>query len=152
MPDSAQTREILTLRAPADKLYSVVADFESYPKWLPEFSQVRVLERRSPTDWIVQFSFRILLKTVVYKLAVTLDPQARTVRWTLAESDWMSRNDGGWLFEPVDAGSTRVTYDVALGVKVPLGGSIADKVSKMLTGGTLPRTMQALEKRARALA
>lgn len=151
MADSAKTQEILTLQASADTLYRVVADFEAYPKWMPEFSQVKVLERRSATLWIVQFSFKILLKTIVYKLAVTLDPSARTIRWTLAQSDWMNRNEGGWLFEPLGDQSTRVTYDVALGVKVPLGGAIADKVSQMLTGGTLPRTMQALEKRARTL-
>lgn len=151
MTDSAKTHEILVLQAPADTLYKVIADFEAYPKWMPEFSQVKVLERRSDTNWIVQFSFKILLKTIVYKLAVTLDPAARTVRWQLAQSEWMSRNEGGWLLEPVSDQATRVTYDVALGVKVPLGGAIADRISKMLTGGTLPRTMQALEKRARSL-
>ncbi len=148
MEQSAGTQEILVLKASAQTCFDIVFDFAKYPAWLPEFHAVRIVDVVDENTRDVEFTFKILLKKIRYTIRAVKDEQAMTVRWSLLHGEFMDANEGGWLFEPLEDGTTRVTYDVHLSIDAPVSRGLADKVANTLAGTTLPRTMRALEKRA----
>lgn len=119
---------------------AVITDYESYPEFLKEVSEVKV-EKKSPAATEVTYTLD-LIKKFSYTLKMTPKPPSK-VTWTFVKGDVMKDNKGEWNLEEISPGVTKATYsiDVSLGLLVP--GAIA----KMLIGNNLPAMLKAFKER-----
>ncbi|MBI4127037.1 MAG: SRPBCC family protein [Deltaproteobacteria bacterium] len=108
----------MLLRASPEQCYNVIADIESYPRFLPTIKAVNIL--RKGKGWC-EATFTVdLLKRLEYTVRVSFSSPSE-VRWTLVKGDMMTQNDGGWMLSPEGKGKTKATYsmDVAFSTWIP---------------------------------
>jgi coenzyme Q-binding protein COQ10 len=132
----------------ADLMYAVVADVETYPKFLPWCRGLRVLKRERVkgrevlyADMLIGFgSFRER-----YTSRVLLDPEARRIDVTQSEGVFR-RLETHWSFTP-EGESCRVDFSIEFEFKSRLLGAVAGKAF----ANVLLEMSQAFEARARAI-
>jgi len=144
-------KETVTINAAAAKCFAVVTDYANYPKWLPEFKSAEIVKRESDTVVQVEFAFSILLKKIRYTIRAEQWPDELRTHWTFVCGEMIDDTWGGWKFTALAEQRCQVDYEAGISVNIPISKGIANKVANLLTGTTLPRTFQALEKRARSL-
>jgi hypothetical protein len=83
-----------------------------------------------------------------YVLAYVWDGD-RSVAWTLDRAGMLKAMDGAYELVPVDGGSTRVTYRLAVEVSVPLIGMLKRKAEKVIIDTALKGLRQRVEATAR---
>jgi coenzyme Q-binding protein COQ10 len=142
MPGASRT---VVIHAPADVLFDVITDYASYPQFLSDVADARLVQRSGDTA-IVEFGLN-LIKKIHYSLKMT-EVRPTSVRWVLHESSLMKANVGGWTLEPLPDGTTRATYEVDVTPK----GFVPGPIVNALTGRTLPATLEAFKQRAEARA
>ncbi len=113
----------------------IIADFPSYPQWA---SGVRAAEVIEPEDGEpparparVRFTLDAGMIRDTYVLGYEWDGDAQ-VRWTLAEPGSMvSEMSGAYLLDETAAG-TDVTYELAVGIRVPMPGMLKRRAEKTI--------------------
>ncbi|MFH0799758.1 MAG: SRPBCC family protein [Pseudomonadota bacterium] len=139
MPTAAQSIEI---KAPVERVFDVVTDFASYPKFLPDMEEVEVLESGERSAK-VSFTTR-LIKRVNYILAFDLK-RPRGATWKLAGGDGVvKKNTGAWRFKKLGANLTELEFsaDMELGIWMP------SSVVGALISSHLPSMLECFKKRA----
>ncbi len=127
-----------------DDFYSVILDYETYPEFLPDMEDVRVVARDGRT---VDVHFTLnLVKQLRYILRLVESPDRYGLDWTLLEGPF-KKNAGGWQLEEAEGGRTHASYTIEVSVGVFLPGTLVNK----LVGQTLPATLKAFKERAEAL-
>lgn len=132
--------------APMAKVFEAISDFEHYNEFMPHTTLAEVIRREGNELWFrTALDFKV--KRVTYVLHVTLDPDGRGLRWTLAEGD-LAFNEGGWELEPYgpDGSRTYVTYTAYVDPGFYVPGFMLAK----LTEGSLPAVINAVRKRVGA--
>jgi len=126
-------------------LYSVITDFENYPKFMPEVVGVEILPGATKSKVRVKFEIE-LLKKFAYVLEFSMKPNEE-VSWKLVESNFFKNNSGRWHLVPKGAKATQVAYelDVAFGFMVP------SWITKKLTETNLPKMLGSFEEQAKAV-
>ncbi|MGW0187897.1 SRPBCC family protein [Streptomyces sp. NPDC003362] len=128
--------------APADVM-AVIADFARYPDWTGEVKEAAVLktDERGRAEQV-----RLVMDAGAIKddqiLAYTWTGD-HEVSWTLVKSQMLRSLDGSYLLEPGPAGSTEVTYQLTVDVKIPMLGMIKRKAEKVI----IDRALAGLKKR-----
>src|SRR6185437_4844603 len=132
-----RTTSSITVAAPRAAVMSVIADFGAYPQWASGIRSAEVVEPGADgRARRVRFSIDAGLIKDSYLLAYQWDADA-AVRWELAEGGAMiSEMTGGYLLA-ADGGGTRVTYDLAVGLKVPMIGMLKRRAEKTIIGTAL---------------
>jgi ribosome-associated toxin RatA of RatAB toxin-antitoxin module len=129
----ARTTSDIVIDAPADRIMDVIADFGSYPQWATGVQTADVVAS-SDGGRAEQVHFVLDAAPIrdEYDLGYTWDGN-RSVSWSLAEKGAMLTSmDGAYLLEPADDGRTRVTYQLAVDVSVPLLGMLKRKAEKVI--------------------
>jgi coenzyme Q-binding protein COQ10 len=141
----AGAEKSIVINAPPDVVYAVIVDYEKYPQFLDDVTAVKIVERGQ--GFTVLEQTLNLVKEVVVRLRLVETPNT-SVRWTSQPggSSLVKRNDGGWKLEDLGNGTTKATY----GLEVEVGMWVPQKIVDSLTGGTLPKTLEAFKKRAEA--
>jgi len=134
---------------PADDMFALVADVESYPKFLPLCEQL-TLKRREHRD-----GNEVLIATMVigYKMIresftteVILDPENRTILVHYLDGPF-SFLENRWRFEPLSAGRSEVGFYIAY--------SFRSRLLERLMGGLFDKAVRkytdAFEARADAI-
>lgn len=122
MVDSGSDTTIIS--APPERCFSVASDFETYPEWARDVKEATVCERDAEGRAIkVEYRASALGRSTHYTLAYDYADAPRRLSWTLVEGDIMRSIRGAYTFEPVPTG-TRVTYDLAIDLVVPLPGFV----------------------------
>jgi carbon monoxide dehydrogenase subunit G len=129
----ARTTSDIVIDAPADQIMAVIADFAAYPVWA---TGVKIADVVATTDdgraQQVHFVLDAAPIRDEYDLAYVWDAD-RTVSWHLAEAgEMLTSMDGAYVLEPVDGDRTRVTYQLAVDVSVPLLGMLKRKAEKVI--------------------
>jgi len=123
-----------------EALFSVITDYESYPQFLSDMEDAKILSREGN---VVEVEFTLnLIKRLRYTLRLT-EQAPTSVSWTLVEG-MFKRNTGSWKLAEQPDGRTRATYHIEVGVGVFLPGAIVHR----LVGQTLPATLEAFRDRA----
>jgi hypothetical protein len=134
----ARTTSDIVIDAPADRIMDVIADFASYPVWATGVKTADVVA--TAEDGRAEQVHFVLDAAPIrdeYDLAYVWDG-SRTVSWSLTEAGSMLKSmDGAYLLEPVAESSdgtpqTRVTYQLAVDVSVPLLGMLKRKAEKVI--------------------
>src|ERR1700722_13836092 len=143
-----KTASSITVDAPRAEVMAVIADFPAYPQWAAALRSADVLE--SDDDGLarrVRLTLDAGLIKDSYVLAYTWDGDS-AVTWELAEQGLViSEMDGGYRLTDRDSG-TEVSYELAVGVKMPMPGMLKRKAEKMI----IDTALKGLKARAEALA
>ena len=142
MPAAERT---IIINTPVSVLYNVITDYEKYPEFLQEVSNVEIVSR---TGNIVRAKYTVkLIKTISYVIDLTENENA-SVKWNLVESSIMKSNVGGWTLKDLGDGRTEATYGLDVVVK---GLFVPGSIRTKLTEGTLPSTLEAFKRRAEGI-
>lgn len=116
-----RTSSSITVAAGRPTVMGVIADFEAYPEWATGIRSAQVLTAASDgRPERVRFSLDAGVIKDSYVLAYTWDGEA-SVRWQLAEAGSVVTEMSGQYVLGEDGGGTQVTYELAVGTRVPLG-------------------------------
>lgn len=142
-----QTTSSIVVDADPAAVMAVIADFPAYPAWA---KGVRVAQVRSAYDdgraREVYFELDVAPIKDQYTLAYDWDDD-REVTWTLVEGNMLRSLDGAYVLRDLAAGSTEVTYRLALDLSIPLIGMLKRKGEKIL----IDTALKGLKKRVESL-
>lgn len=129
----ARTASDIVIDASADRIMDVIADFTSYPDWATGVKKADVV--RGPEGGRAEQVHFVLDAAPIrdeYDLGYTWDGD-RAVSWNLAVSGSMLTSmDGTYVLEALGDAQTRVTYQLAVDVSVPLLGMLKRKAEKVI--------------------
>jgi ribosome-associated toxin RatA of RatAB toxin-antitoxin module len=130
----------ILIRAPADKVFDAIVDYESYPQFLKEVKSAKVV-RRSGAEVDVRYELS-LIKTIRYTLRMR-EERPHRIAWSFVEGEVMKDNHGTWELKPEEGGSIRATYTI----EVALGPLVPKALIQPLVESSLPGMLEALKKR-----
>jgi len=148
-----RTSSSITVGAPRASVMSVIADFAAYPEWA---TGVRAADVVESGDAGRPRKVRFVLDAGVikdsYVLAYEWDGDA-AVRWELAEAGTMVTQMSGEYLLAADETGTKVSYELAVGTRMPMIGMLKRRAEKAIidtalkglktrTEGLQPRTGQ----------
>jgi uncharacterized membrane protein len=143
MTDTASER--IRVEAPADRCYDVAVDFESYPEWVRDVKEAKILETDDEGRGTrVEFRAAALGKSIRYVLEYDYAASPEAFSWRFIEGDMLRRLDGTYRFEP-DGDSTRVHYDLAVELAVPLPGLLKRRAAGLIMGSALKELKKQVE-------
>jgi coenzyme Q-binding protein COQ10 len=128
----------------ADDLYGIVADVESYPKFVPFLTEATIL-RRTADGFEARLGIGLGFLRERFTSRVTLDPGNRRIAFRYVDGPLRSLK-GEWRFQPCDnatEGGVRVAWAFASGR--------LDRVAQRLFDAVSARMIQAFERRAKRL-
>jgi uncharacterized membrane protein len=144
MTDTASER--IRVDAPADRCFDVAVDFESYPEWLRDVKEAKVLEyddeRRGKR---VEYRAAALGKSVRYVLEYDYTEAPEAFSWHFVEGDMLRRLDGTYRFEAESPDSTRVHYDLTVELAMPLPGLVKRRAAGLIMGSALKELKKQVE-------
>jgi uncharacterized membrane protein len=144
MTDSASER--IQVEAPPDRCWDVAVDFEEYPEWVRDVKEARILERdEQGRGKRVEFRAAALGKSVRYILEYDYSEAPAAFSWKFVEGDMLRRLDGTYRFEPDGATATRVQYDLAVDLAVPLPGLVKRRAAGLIMGSALKELKKQVE-------
>ena len=116
--------ESLVVTADLDSCFATASDFEKYPEWAHDVKQATVLTRDAkgrPT--VVEFRASALGRSTHYTLEYDYTHAPNKLSWHMSDGDIMRSIVGSYAFEPSGSG-TRITYDLAVELVIPLPGFV----------------------------
>ncbi len=127
-----RTTSSITVAAPKTDVMAVIADFASYPEWTSAVRSAEVIGQGSDgRASLVRFGLDAGVIKDSYVLSYDWDDDAG-VRWDLAEpGSVITGLSGRYLL--ADAGEdTKVTYDLAVDVRIPMLGMLKRRAEKTI--------------------
>ena len=127
-----RTTASITVAAPRADVMAVIADFAAYPEWASGVRSADVVGRDGGGRASqVRFALDAGVIRDSYVLSYDWDGDDG-VRWDLAEpGSVITALSGGYLLADADAG-TKVTYDLAVDVRVPMPGMLKRRAEKTI--------------------
>lgn len=123
MTDTAT--EVITINAPAERIFAVISDFESYPKWASDVKQVDVV--RIDDDGrggLVAFRAAAMGRSTNYVLEYFYGSNPLRISWRLDSADLLRRLDGRYVLTPNGPDTTDVTYHLEAEINMPMPGFV----------------------------
>ncbi len=142
-----RARRSVVVAAPPEVVYDVVADVERYGEWTSELKSVAVRERDAdgrPLE--VEFRAAAFGRSTTYTLRYDYTRAPTEIAWHQVEGDLTSILDGRYRFEPV-AGGTRVTYDIAVELRVPIPAFVRSRAAARIQAQALDELRARAESR-----
>jgi ribosome-associated toxin RatA of RatAB toxin-antitoxin module len=144
LTESASER--IRVEASADRCFDVAIDFESYPEWVRDVKEARIIERDAEGRGSrVEYRAAALGKSVRYVLAYDYSNAPTSFSWELVEGDMLRRLDGSYRFEPDGDASTRVHYELSVDLAVPLPGLLKRRAAGLIMGSALKELKRQVE-------
>lgn len=126
-----KTTSSIVIGVPRKDVMAVIADFEAYPEWATGIRNAEVLSLNDGRASAVRFTLDAGVIKDSYVLDYDWDDDAR-VRWHLAQAGAVvSEMTGGYELAGNGDG-TEVTYDLAVGIKVPMIGMLKRRAEKTI--------------------
>ena len=143
-----RTESSIVIDAPPGEVLDVIADFEAYPEWAGEVKAVRVLAEEGD-GWADQVEFTLdagaIKDTYVldYEWDVVEDGTG-VVSWALVSAQVLKAMDGSYTLAAQGAG-TKVTYRLAVDVRIPMIGLLKRKAEKVIVDTALKELKKRVE-------
>jgi carbon monoxide dehydrogenase subunit G len=142
-----RTSASITVAAGRSKVTAAIADFESYPDWATGVRSAEVLSTTSDDRPLrVRFGLDAGMIRDSYVLAYEWDGDA-AVRWHLAEPGSMVTEMSGAYVLADDGPGTKVSYELAVGTRVPMIGMLKRRAEKMI----IETALKGLKSRAESI-
>lgn len=144
MTDTASER--IKVEASADRCFDVAVDFESYPEWLRDVKEAKILDVDTEGRGLrVEFRAAALGKSIRYVLEYDYAAAPEAFSWHWVEGDLLKRLDGTYRFESEGPALTRVHYDLAVELAMPLPGLVKRRAAGMIMGSALKELKKQVE-------
>ncbi len=142
-----RTESSTTIDAPPADVLAVIADLDAYPEWAGGVKSVEVLSTAAGKPRQARFVVDSGPIKDTYVLEYTW-PASRngtgTVSWTLVEASIISKLDGAYELV-ADGDGTRVTYRLAVDVKIPMLGMLKRKAERVVIDTALKELKKRVE-------
>jgi len=143
-----RTSSGITVAAPRATIMSVIADFAAYPQWAGGVRSAEVAEPGADgRARSVRFVIDAGLIKDSYLLAYVWDADS-AVSWQLAQGGSMISELTGAYRLTDDGPGTKVTYELTVGLKVPMLGVVRRRAEKTI----IDTALRGLRTRAQELA
>lgn len=142
MADRVQER--IVVRSGPDAVLEVLADFERYPEWQPEFREAEILET-DQDGWGTRVRFVVDAKVLQARFTLAYTYPDGNLHWTLVEGDQLRRNDGSYDLTDLGDGTTEVVYSLEVEPSVPLPGMLRRQAAKRIASGALQGLQRRLD-------
>jgi ribosome-associated toxin RatA of RatAB toxin-antitoxin module len=136
------------ISASPSRCYDVAADIASYPEWAQGITAVEIVDvdsqgRVTTATFIAEAIGRQTRYTLDYDYADA--PSA--IRWSQRAGDLTTRVDGAYTFapSPMDPDITDVSYELSIGLAVPLPGFVKRRAEAKIVGAALGRFRERVE-------
>jgi carbon monoxide dehydrogenase subunit G len=139
---SGATRAEGLIRRPPASVWSVLIDFERWPKFMPLIDATRVERRDGAKLWVEQ-RYSILLVPLAHTTIYDLAPRDGRLSWSLDEQapHDIAASRGAWALVPlVDGRETLVRYDAQMNA----GRAVPEFVQRMLRDRSLEQLLAGL--------
>jgi uncharacterized membrane protein len=145
MTETANER--IRVEAPADRCFDVAIDFESYPEWAKDVKSAHILETDAEGRGTkVEYRAAALGKSIRYILEYDYTEAPNAFSWHFVEGDMLKSLDGTYRFEAEGDASTRVHYDLAVEIGVPLPGLLKRRAASLIMGSALKELKKQVER------
>ena len=141
-----QTESSILITATPQQIMEIIADFEAYPQWTGAVKEAKVLRTAGAHGRAEEMRF--VLDAGAIKDTYTLEYDwdgARRVSWTLVEAEILKAMTGSYRLDGSPDGTTRVTYQLAVDVKIPMLGMIKRKAEKVIIDTALKELKKRVE-------
>jgi carbon monoxide dehydrogenase subunit G len=129
MADS--TSGSIVIAAPRKDVMAVIADFPAYPEWATGVRATEVLSSSGGRAGTVRFTLDAGVIRDSYVLRYDWDGDA-AVQWDLAEAgSVISEMTGAYRLAELGA-DTEVTYELAVGIKLPMIGMLKRRAERAI--------------------
>ena len=140
-----QTTERIHIDAPPERCYEIAVDYERYPEWAKDIKDVKVVARDDEGRGTqVEYRAAAMGRSVTYTLDYDYSKAPAEFSWNLVKGDLMKRLDGTYRFDAGDDG-TRVTYDLAVDLALPLPGLVKRRAEGRIVGNALKELKKRIE-------
>jgi hypothetical protein len=141
-----KTTSSIVIGVPRKDVMTVIADFAAYPEWATAVRSAEVLSLVAGRASAVRFQLDAGMIKDSYVLGYDWDGDAQ-VRWDLTEAgSVISEMTGGYTL--ADRGdSTEVTYELAVGIRIPMIGMLKRRAEKMI----IDTALKGLKSRAESI-
>jgi len=142
-----KTTSSIVIVVPRKDVMTVIADFAAYPEWATAVRSAEVLAQDpGGRASAVRFQLDAGMIKDSYVLGYDWDGDAR-VRWNLTQAgSVISEMSGGYTL--ADRGdSTEVTYELAVGIRIPTIGIVKRRAEKMI----IDTALKGLKSRAESI-
>jgi ribosome-associated toxin RatA of RatAB toxin-antitoxin module len=119
-PDAQGGTAVALVRAPVEKVWSILIDYEGHPRYYPRLASAEVLER-SDGRALVRYTAAVGFLSFTFYMDKTQDPVRHRIEWQLASGHSNSlfrENSGYWQVDPHD-GASLVAYALAVRTVLP---------------------------------
>ncbi|GAB6897891.1 SRPBCC family protein [Kineosporia succinea] len=143
-----QTESSVVIDSDPGNVLGVIADFERYPEWTGAVKEVEVLDRL-PDGRAAKVRFTLDAGAVRdtysldYSWATGADGTGE-LTWRLDQSGVMKAMDGSYRLAPSGSG-TRVTYCLAIDLRMPMLGMLRRKAEKTIIDTALKELKKRVE-------
>ncbi len=141
--------EVSTLvQARPDECYAVAIDIDTYPEWAHAISAVEILghdERGRVTE--AQFTAEAIGRRAQYVLRYDYSGEPLRLAWSQVSGDLTSSVDGAYTFAPSpdDPNATLVSYELAIGLVLPLPGFVKRRAEAKIVEAALGKFRRRVE-------
>jgi coenzyme Q-binding protein COQ10 len=149
--------EIRRLPWTADQMFALVADIESYPRFLPWCAAARIRRRvPAPPGEVIEadlvISFKVFRET--FGSRVRLDPEARRIDTDYIDGPFRHMRST-WMFRPLPAGSPaggpEAGCEVEFFVDFEFRNALLQRIVGIVFNEAMQRIVRAFERRAAEL-
>ena len=131
-----KTTSSIVIKMPRKDVMAVIADFAAYPEWATGIRKAKVLSLTDGRASAVRFTLDAGVIKDSYVLGYDWDGDAR-VRWNLAEAGSVISEMAGGYELAERGGDTEVTYDLTVGIRVPMIGMLKRRAEKTIINTAL---------------
>jgi len=142
-----KTTSSIVIGVPRKDVMTVIADFAAYPEWATAVRSAEVLSQDpGGRASAVRFQLDAGMIKDSYVLGYDWDGDAQ-VRWNLSEpGSVISEMSGGYTLADRGDG-TEVTYELAVGIRIPMIGMVKRRAEKMI----IDTALKGLKSRAESI-
>lgn len=127
----ARTSSDIVIAATPAEIMGVIGDFPQYPEWATGVRKADVVRESGGRADQVHFVLDATPIRDEYDLVYEWDDD-RSVSWQLAgQGSMLTGMDGSYVLDEVEGG-TRVTYQLAVNISIPMLGMLKRKAEKVI--------------------
>jgi len=140
------SRNSIEIDAPANDVTTVLFDLANYPSWSTSTKKVSILERDStgrPTKVEISIEAGVLRDKVLLEYDWSKAPGE--VSFSLDDADLLTEMSGSFSIKDNDEDSTTVTYELTVGLSMPVPAMMRNKQELATINQTLKELKEKVE-------
>ena len=128
---SQKSTATVVIDAPLAQVQSALFEIENYPNWSSSIKKVEVIDRDGEnriTKAKLSIDAGVMKDRVVLEYDWSSAPA--TLTFSMDEADLLTQTDGSYTLKAIDGDSTQVTYELEVGVSLPVPAMMITKTQQ----------------------